>query len=123
MTEGFLMASRQSTVDFILEQITEAGVISAKKMFGEYGIFCGGKMVALVCDDQLFIKPTTSGKAFIGAYVEGVPYPGAKPCLLISGEKWEDREWLSNLIKITATELPLPKKKIPSLKKSRRKAC
>lgn len=60
------MASQQSTVDFILEQIAAAGSVSAKKMFGEYGIYCDGKMVALVCDDQLFIKPTLAGKAFIG---------------------------------------------------------
>jgi len=50
------MASKQSTIDFILEQINAAGEVSAKKMFGEYGIFCNGKMVALVCDDQLFVK-------------------------------------------------------------------
>ena len=108
------MASQQSTVDFILEQIAEAGSVSAKKMFGEYGIFCEGKMVALVCDDQLFVKPTAVGKTFIGEYVEACPYPGAKSCLLISGDKWDDREWLAKLIEITAAELPLPKKKLRS---------
>jgi DNA transformation protein len=41
------MASQQSCVDFILEQIAEAGVVSAKKMFGEYGIYCDEKIVAL----------------------------------------------------------------------------
>jgi DNA transformation protein and related proteins len=111
------MASRQSCVDFILEQIAEAGTVSAKKMFGEYGIYCNEKIVALICDDQLFVKPTSAGKAFIGDCVEGFPYPGAKPYLLIPGEKWDDRDWLANLIKISASELPLsqkkPKKKAP----------
>lgn len=102
------MASQQSTVDFILEQMAEAGEISAKKMFGEYGLYCDGKIVALVCDDQLYVKPTTAGKAFIGAVVEGAPYPGAKPYLLISGDQWEDSEWLSQLIKVSAAELPIP---------------
>ena len=105
------MASRQSTVDFILEQIAEAGDVRAKKMFGEYGIYCAGKMVASVCDDQLFVKPTNGGKAFMGEFTEAPPYPGAKPCLVIPAYKWEDREWLSQLIKISATELPLPKPK------------
>lgn len=105
------MASRQSSVDFILEQIAEAGTVSAKKMFGEYGIYCDDKVVALVCDDQLFVKPTDAGKAFMGDFVEGHPYPGAKPYLLISGEMWEDSEWLTHLIKISAAELPLPTKK------------
>lgn len=105
------MATSKSTIDFILEQIAEAGVITAKKMFGEYGIYCDGKIVAFACDDQLFIKPTAAGKAFIGAYTEGCPYPGAKPYLLISGDQWEDHEWLSQLIRITAAQLPLPAKK------------
>jgi TfoX/Sxy family transcriptional regulator of competence genes len=110
------MASRQTTVDFILEQIADAGTVSAKKMFGEYGIYCDGKMVALVCDDQLFVKPTESGRSFIGNFTEGFPYPGAKACFLITGDKWDNRNWLSELIRISATELPLPKKKTPRKK-------
>ena len=105
------MASRQSTVDFIVEQIAGAGEVSAKKMFGEYGLYCDGKIVALVCDDQLFVKPTAAGRAFIGNVVEGCPYPGAKPNLLISGDRWDDRAWLTQLIRTTATDLAAPKKK------------
>ncbi len=111
------MASKQSTVDLILEQLKAVGEIRAKKMFGEYGIFCSGKMVALVCDDQLFVKPTIAGAKFIGNCVERSPYPGSKPCFLISRDKWEDGAWLATLIQISARELPLPKKKSSSRKK------
>lgn len=107
------MASKQSTVDFIIEQISSTNPVSAKKMFGEYGIFCDGKMVALVCDNQLFVKPTSGGKEFLGECPEGPPYPGARPCFIISGERWDDREWLSQLIAITCAQLPIPKKKAP----------
>ncbi|KVH66437.1 competence protein TfoX [Burkholderia ubonensis] len=103
------MASSQSTVDFIVEQMAAAGAVSARKMFGEYGIYCDGKMVALVCDDRLFVKPTPDGKAFLGECEEGPPYPGAKPCFVISGERWDEHEWLSRLIRITAAQLPPPK--------------
>ena len=109
------MASKQETVDFILEQITQAGDISARKMFGEYAIYCDSKVVALVCDDQLFVKPTKAGKKFIGEVSEAAPYNGAKPCYLISGDQWDDADWLTELIKISAAELPLPK---PKKKKS-----
>ena len=102
------MASRQGSVDFILEQIAGAGEVSAKKMFGEYGLYCDGKMVALVCDDQLFVKPTAAGKAFVGDLTEGPPYPGAKPHFLVPGGQWEDRAWLTRLITLTAADLPLP---------------
>ena len=105
------MASRQNTVDSILEQIAAAGVVSARKMFGEFTIYCDEKVVALVADDQLFVKPTAAGKAFIGDFAEGCPYPGAKPCLLIPEEKWDDRPWLTRLVSLTAAGLPTPKKK------------
>ena len=108
------MASQQATVDYIVEQAAGAGEVSARKMFGEYGLYCDGKMVALVCDDQLFIKPTPGGRAQAGDVGEGVPYPGAKPCLLIPGDRWEDADWLAELIRVTARELPAgkPKKKV-----------
>jgi TfoX/Sxy family transcriptional regulator of competence genes len=105
------MASQQSTVDFIVDQISGAGAVHAKKMFGEYGVYCDGKMVALVCDDQLFVKPSDAGREFVGACEEGSPYPGAKPCLLISGDRWDDAEWLTRLIAISAAALPAPKKR------------
>jgi TfoX/Sxy family transcriptional regulator of competence genes len=105
------MSSQQSTVDFIVEQMAKAGVVSARKMFGEYGIYCDGKMVALVCDDQLFVKPTVAGRALIGDVTEGAPYKGAKPCFVISAERWDDDEWLAELIRVSTAELPTPVKK------------
>ncbi|MBX9805505.1 MAG: TfoX/Sxy family protein [Alphaproteobacteria bacterium] len=116
------MASQQSSVDFILEQIADAGTCLAKKMFGGYCIYFDGKVVALVCDDQLFVKPTVAGKAFIGDFEEGYPYPGAKAYLHISGDQWEDADWLSHLIRITAKELPLPVKKVPRTKAHKKKS-
>ena len=104
------MATKQKTVDFILEQITDAGDVSARKMFGEYAIYCDGKVVALVCEDQLFVKPTKEGKAYIGNVVEAPAYKGAKSSFLISGDQWDDADWLAELIKITAAPLPKPKK-------------
>ena len=64
----------------------------------------------MICDDRLFVKPTEGGRAFIGNVVEAPPYPGAKPSLLI-GDQIDDPEWLSELSRITARELPAPKPK------------
>lgn len=110
-----IMASDQGFVEFIVEQIENAGIITYKKMFGEYAIYCNGKVVALVCDDQLFVKPTEGGRAFIGDVVEAPPYPGAKPSFLIE-DKLEEREWISELVRITVKELPAPKLKLRKLK-------
>lgn len=105
------MGSTRGTVDFIVDQAAKAGAVSAKKMFGEYGVYCDGKMVAVVCDDQLFIKPNPAARAYLGTPVEAPPFPAAKPWFLIDGEHWEDAAWLSELFRISALSLPEPKKK------------
>jgi TfoX/Sxy family transcriptional regulator of competence genes len=85
------MASDENFLDFVLEQIKDAGEITAKKMFGEYGIYSDGKLFGLVCDNKLFIKTTNSGREFIGNVIEASPYEGAKPSFLIE-DKIEDSE-------------------------------
>lgn len=112
------MATDRKTVDYILEQIAGAGAISAKAMFVEYGLYCDGKMVAIIGNDQLFVKPTAGGRALAPDAEEASPYPGAKVCLLIDADSWDDREWLSELVQITAAELPAPKEKVRKEAKS-----
>ncbi len=107
----FTVATKQDIVDYIVDQVCAAGRIETRKMFGEYALYCDHKVVALICDNQLFVKPTTGGQNFIGKIVFGSPYPGAKPWFLITGDLWDDSEWLSELIRVTARELSLPKPK------------
>lgn len=104
------MATDQSFADFVVDQLSGAGQVSAKKMFGEYAVYLQGKIVALVCDNQLYVKPTEAGRAYIGAPTLAPPYPGAKPCFLVT-DQLEDREWLDGLVKVTVVELPEPKVK------------
>jgi len=66
-------------------------------MFGEYGLYLDGRLVALVCDDQLFVKPTIAGRAYAPDAGEAPPYPGSKPSLVIDAALWDDREWLAEL--------------------------
>jgi TfoX/Sxy family transcriptional regulator of competence genes len=103
------MGTKASTVEFLLEQLGPA--VTAKKMFGEYGLYLDGKMFALVCDDQLFVKLTPAGKELLGEVEEGPPYPGAKNAFIIPGERWDDAAWLAELAKHTARELPDPQQK------------
>jgi len=112
------MASDREFVEFVVEQIGEECDITYKKMFGEYGIWSKGKIVALVCDNRLFIKPTEAGRAFIGDPVEAPPYPGAKNSFLIE-DKIDDRNWLTELVKVSERELPAPKPKKRKKKKKR----
>ncbi len=104
------MASDLNFVEFVVDQLEIAAEISYRKMFGEYALYCKGKVVALICDNQLFVKPTEAGRSFIGNVVEASPYPSAKPSFLIE-DQIEDRDWISNLIILTEKELPTPKPK------------
>lgn len=105
------VSTQQSTVDYILEQSAGAGTMTARKMFGEYGLYCDGKVMAFICDDQLFIKPTAAGRAHLGEVTEAEAYPGSKLYFLVDGESWDDADWLAGLVRTTAAELPVPKPK------------
>ena len=104
------MASDLSFVEYVRDQMHGAGAVTFKKMFGEYALYVDEKVVALVCDNQLFVKPTVAGRALLGTVTEGLPYPGAKPQLLIT-EQLEDQQLIVELMRATAAELPTPKPK------------
>jgi len=106
------MATKQSTVDYILDQLVSVGDVSAKKMFGEYALYSMGKVVALVCDDILYVKITKEGVAFAGDnYREGHAYEGAKVSMIVEDNQIEDREWLSELVRITTLHVVSTKQK------------
>lgn len=103
------MATKQTTIDYLLDQISDTNMpFATRKMFGEYVLYFGGKVVGLICDNQLFIKPTEKGKHFIGTVESAKPYPTARPYYHISQDYWEDKIWLTELLEITANELPVP---------------
>lgn len=105
------MATQESTADYIVDQLSDLHGVRARKMFGEYALYYQEKVVALICDDRLYVKKTKAGKEYINDIIEDSPYPGAKPCFLIDEAQWEDREWLTQLIQKTAAEIPAPKPK------------
>jgi TfoX/Sxy family transcriptional regulator of competence genes len=109
------MKQNNSFVQFVIDQIQDAGNISCKSMFGGFTIYCDEKIVALICNNQLFVKPTEKGRSVIGDVKEAPPYPGAKPCFLIQ-DNIDDKEWICELIRKTAEELPLTKQKRKSKK-------
>jgi TfoX/Sxy family transcriptional regulator of competence genes len=52
------MATKQSTIDYLLDQLGSLPKVRARKMFGEYALYCNEKVVALICDDELYVKIT-----------------------------------------------------------------
>lgn len=103
------MASSPEFIEYVCAQLSLAGTIQARKMFGDYGIYCDGKIIGVVCDNQLFLKPTKAGRALLETPVEAPPYPGAKPSFLI--ETLDDPEALARLVRAGWEELPVKKAK------------
>ncbi len=106
------MASKLEFVEYVAEQCRGAGEITFKKMFGEYGLYCNGKLFAVVCDDEFFIKITKTGEQY--NLPKKPPYDGAKDYFLI--EDADNAEFLTELITATVKELPEPKPKAPKAK-------
>lgn len=101
------MASNIEFVQYACEQADKAGFISYRMMFGDYCIYCNKKPVALVCDDQLFVKITPEGKKAFPKMATAAPYPGAKPHFLV--EDIDDAKTIARLIRLTAKHTPAPK--------------
>lgn len=78
-------------------------------MFGEYGVYCNGKIFGVICDDQLFVKITEAGRKTCPDLTEAPPYEGAKNYFLF--EDVENKEMLTKFVAATYQELPEPKPK------------
>ncbi|SJN08644.1 hypothetical protein FM113_03690 [Leucobacter sp. 7(1)] len=105
------MGTRAETIEFLTDQLSALPSLRTRRMFGEYGVYCDEKVVAFVCDDTLFVKPTEAGRAYLETPEEAPAYPGSKLYFKVDGDRWEDRDWLVGLIDCTAAELPVPKPK------------
>ena len=71
------MASNTDFVQYIADQCSGAGEIMTKKMFGDYGIYCDGKIFGLICDDCFYLKPTDAVRALLRVVDMRPPYDGA----------------------------------------------
>ncbi len=113
------MASSIDTVHFICDQAGLGARLTFRKMFGEFALYLDGKVIALVCDDQLFLKPTPEGQACLGRAPEAPPYPGAKLHFLLSTEL-DDPETLNMALQVTARALPEPRPKTTGARSARK---
>lgn len=103
------MASNPDFVQYIVDQCGKAGDITARKMFGDYGVYCNGKIFGLVSDNGFYVKPTEAGHQMLRSVDLRPPYEGAKPYFYI--EDVDDSDYVSALVRATCADLPEPKPK------------
>lgn len=106
------MPSRPETIPPILDAIPGS---RAAKMFGEYGLYLDDRVIALICNDTLFLKNIPEAAALLTGAELGPPYPGAKPHLIAN--PWLDEpEILAKAAHAVARAVPAPKPKTPKPK-------
>ena len=103
------MASNVDYVQYIVDQCSAAGNIVAKKMFGDYGIYCDGKICGLVCDDRFYLKTTEAVRPLLRTEELRPPYEGARDYFYVADV--DDHDYLSRLVIETCKVLPDPKPK------------
>lgn len=113
------MATTAEFIEYVHEQSGLGKALTYKKMFGEYALYIDGKVVALACDNSLYIKSTQATQKLAITFAARSPYPGAKPHL-VADELLDDSDSLKKLLLETASALPAPKSK-PTKKSHGRK--
>ena len=76
-------------------------------MFGEYPLYAHGKVVALICDDLLYVKILPASSALEDQCEKGEPYPCAKPHYLV------EEGQLSTLLHLPAILFAIAKQNVP----------
>ena len=103
------MATTSTFMNYIVSQIRVPSGVRVLRMMGEYCLYYDNKVVALVCDNQFFLKDTPVGRALVPQIELAPAYPGAKNSLLISDV--DNAELLTQLVVATAAILPAPQPK------------
>ena len=105
------MSTQKETIEFILEKLGDRKRFSARAMFGEYALYANGKVVALVCDDLLYVKILPASHELENICEKGPPYPGAKPHYIVEESQLSQLESLPGILLDIANSLPAKKKK------------
>ena len=94
------MASSIDYLEYVLDLLRDAKVITYKKMMGEYVLYKNGIVFGGIYDDRLLIKKTESLKDL--GLKEVIPYPTSKGLYLVDTE---DSEEIDNLINLVIKDL------------------
>ena len=78
------MASSNEYLLYALDLLREVNNVTYKKMMGEYLLYSDSILFGGVYDNRFLVKKTKSALSY--ELAEAIPYPGAKPMLVIDIE-------------------------------------
>ena len=102
------MATDNTFVMYVCESIAEIGLVTSRKMFGEYMVYVNGKPIFLVCDNTVYVKILDAVKDLLGDAERGRPYESAKEHYILD---MDNTPFVREVAVILEQVTPLPKKK------------
>lgn len=99
------MACTPEFVDFVAAQLSDAGAVRVRKMFGDHLLYVDEKPAVLLCDNVAYVKMHPALEAWMADAETGHPYPGAKLHYVLDVSH---RAEALRVVKILAEVLPLP---------------
>ncbi len=103
------MSTNKEFIEYICDQLLGIGIVTYRKMFGEYMIYIDLKPLILVCDNQAYVKILPETKNILGEdALKGTPYPGAKEHYIVDVD---NKETLHRIGYLLLEVIPIPKKK------------
>ena len=99
------MATSQSFLDYVCEQLEGVGAIRPFRMMGEGMIYVDEKPIVLICNDTIYFKKLPCLDQF-EIKESAIPYKGASERYIIDAD---DRELLRSVARLVAENSPLPK--------------
>lgn len=109
------MSTQKETSEYILDTLGNAGVFSVRKMFGEYALYANGVTVALICDDQLYVKIMEESISLSEYCEQDTPFKGAKPHYLVEEDMLARIDELPDVL-IAMSDVLKASKKVPKKK-------
>ena len=104
------MATNQDFIEYVCDQIHDAGMVRYKKMFGEYMVYVNDKPILLVCENTIYVKILPCLDGLMDDAEKGIPYNGAKEHYILDIDNREiSMAVIAALEPVTA--VPKPKKK------------
>src|SRR5688572_21226576 len=100
------MPTQKETVEFLLAKLRQPKRFSARAMFGEYALYADSKVVALICDDRLYVKTLPASKELEPLCEKGEPYAGARPHYIVDEGQLSTLQTLPKILYAIARSLP-----------------
>ena len=96
--------------EYVRESFSTVGDIVIKAMMGGYLVYFNGKLIGDICDNELFLKRTSTSDRLLAESELRYPYEESKTLMHVF-DSFDDKALIQELLEGMYVELPASKKK------------